>query len=357
MPKKKRAPKKRASRRSAPVSRTKVKAKRRSNPRRCNMCRGTGKLKSKRNNPCPMCKGNGYVGVQRNPGETVGAFQRRMHTTIEIKGHEEVVAAEEEEEEEQAKNPTGRQVILSPVDSPSGKIAVHVLDRNHQLVRPLEGGPVTYYSVQKARADCEAAGLEVVSEFSEENPRRRRNSPAVWISGANDGTGRDAVWVRNKTGDVYSVPFRGKVLSPDQVDTVFEHLGRRTPWDDLGGGDRVPCTVKSVIAAASETSNPRRRNPPAGDAAAQRAHFEKLHWGDPPTGPVKLDCPDYKDASAVLGRLVKVEYVASKGGRTYTWVHKHLAPAYLVVTKRGKLLIGEPEGKKSYIVTAAGIEG
>jgi hypothetical protein len=211
MPKKKRAPKKKTSRRPAPVSRTKVKAKakRRSNPRRCNMCRGTGKLKSKRNNPCPMCKGNGYVGIQRNPGETVGAFKRRMHTTIEIRGHEEVVAAEEEEEEEEKGNP------------------------------------------------------------------RRRG----------------------------------------------------------------------------------RRNPPADDAAAQRAHFEKLHWGDPPTGPVKLDCPDYKDASAVLGRLVKVEYVASKGGRTYTWVHKHLAPAYLVVTKRGKLLIGEPEGKKSYIVTAAGIEG
>ena len=214
MPKTKRAPKKKTSRRPAPVSRPKGKAKRRSNPRRCNMCRGTGKLKSKRNNPCPMCKGNGYVGVQRNPGETVGEFKRRMHTTIEIKGHEEVVAAEEEEEEEEQTS----------------------------------------------------------------NPRKLREGDAVNESAADD-------------------------------------------------------------------------------AAAQRAHFEKLHWGDPPTGPVKLNCPDYRDASAVLGRLVKVEYVASKGGRTYTWVHKHLAPAYLVVTKRGKLLIGEPEGKKSYIVTAAGIEG
>jgi hypothetical protein len=277
MPKKKRAPKRAARIRPGPTKRPKAKVKRRMNPRRCNMCRGTGKLR-KNGKTCAMCKGAGYVGAQRNPGESVAAFKRRMHTTIEINEHEEVAAAEEEEEEEErsagAPNPTDRQVILSPVDSPSGKIAVHVLDRNHQLVRPLEDGPVTYYSVQKARADCEAAGLEVVSEFSEENPPRRR-----------------------------------------------------------------------------------RRNSSADDAAAQRAHFEKLHWGDPPTGPVKLDCPDYKDASAVLGRLVKVEYVASKGGRTYTWVHKHLAPAYLVVTKRGKLLIGEPEGKKSYIVTAAGIEG
>jgi hypothetical protein len=178
---------------------------RRSNPRRCNMCRATGKLK-KTGNPCPMCKGNGYTGVQRNPGETVAAFKRRMHTTIEIKGHEEVIGAGEEEEEET-------------------------------------------------------------------NPRRRR------------------------------------------------------------------------------------RNSPADDAAAQRAHYEKLHWGDPPTGPIEVDAPDYRDASAVLGKLVKVEYVASKNGKTYIWVHKHLTPPYLVVTKKGKLLIAEPKGKKCYIVTAAGIEG
>jgi hypothetical protein len=206
MPKKKRTPKKAARIRPGPTKR--------SNPRRCNMCRATGKLK-KTGNPCPMCKGNGYTGVQRNPGETVAAFKRRMHTTIEIRGHEEVIAEEEEEEEAE-----------------------------------------------------EQPGAT--------NPRRRRR---------------------------------------------------------------------------------KRRNSPASDAAAQRSHYEKLHWGDPPTGPIEVDAPDYRDASAVLGKLVKVEYVASKNGKTYTWVHKHLTPPYLVVTKQGKLLIAEPKGKKCYIVTAAGIEG
>ena len=269
MPKTKRAPKKKTSRRPAPVSRPKGKAKRRSNPRRCNMCRGTGKLKSKRNNPCPMCKGNGYVGVQRNPGETVGEFKRRMHTTVEIRGHEEVLAPEEEEEEEEQTS----------------------------------------------------------------NPRKLREG--------------DAVWRNSRT--------RSGALLPPSVGVVKEtRNGRvRVEFPEEGYGEWVaPADLRLTPEKLRKTNESA-----ADDAAAQRAHFEKLHWGDPPTGPVKLNCPDYRDASAVLGRLVKVEYVASKGGRTYTWVHKHLAPAYLVVTKRGKLLIGEPEGKKSYIVTAAGIEG
>jgi hypothetical protein len=185
-------------------------SRRRTNPRRCNMCRATGKVK--RGNPCPMCRGNGYVGIQRNPGESVAAFKRRMHTTVDIKEHEELVAAEEDEEEE------------APPATP------------------------------------------------EVNPRRRR-----------------------------------------------------------------------------------RRN--AEDDAAQRAQYRALHWGDEPSGPIEVDVPDPSEASAVLGKLVKVEYFASKGGRKFIWVHKHLTPPLLVVTKRGKLLIAEPKGKKCYLVTRAGIEG
>ena len=55
------------------------------------------------------------------------------------------------------------QVRLVASDSPSGRIAVRVIDQStHQAVRPLEDGPVTYYSVREALCDCETAGLEVL---------------------------------------------------------------------------------------------------------------------------------------------------------------------------------------------------
>jgi len=105
--------------------------------------------------------------------------------------------------------------------------------------------------------------------------------------------------------------------------------------------------LRRVVACRSSIYG-RRKNPSAESDA-----YKRFHWGETPRRERAMKLPDFGRLYE-LGKLVRVEYLASKDGEECIWVHDFEEPLpSLTATARGRL--GPIVGGRAR-VTPRGIE-